>query len=63
MRVTVLKTNSARYHQAFLQEFLQHTLVTENPLVADAEVDEALVAFFNDKYRLVYSSFDGRHSA
>ena len=34
--------NSVRYHQA-LQEFLQHTKVTDNPLVADAEVDEALV--------------------
>ena len=38
--------NSARYHQA-LQEFLKHTLVAENPLVADATVDEALVALFN----------------
>ena len=47
--------NSVRCHQA-LQEFLQHILVAENPLVADAEVDEALVAFFNEKNRLVYSS-------
>ena len=29
------------------------------PLVADAEVDEALVAFFNEKYRLGYSSSTG----
>ena len=41
--------SSVRYHQA-LQEFLQHILVTEHPLAADAEVDEALVAFFNEKY-------------
>ena len=50
--------NSVRYHQA-LQELLQHTSVAENPLVADAEVDEALVAFFNQKYRVVYSSSTG----
>ena len=43
--------NSVRYHQA-LQEFLQHTWVAENPLVAGAEVDEALVAFFIEIYRL-----------
>ena len=47
-----------RHHQA-LQEFLHHTLVADNPLVADAEVGEALVAYFNEKYRLVYSSFAG----
>ena len=50
--------NSVRYHQA-LQEFLQHTLVADNPLVADAEVDEALVAHFNEKYRVGYSSSAG----
>ena len=50
---------SGRYHQAS-QEFLQHTLVANNALVADTEVDEALVAFFNEKYRLGYSK---RHSA
>ena len=50
--------NSVRYHQA-LQEFLPHTFVAENPLVADAEIDEALVAFFNEKYRLGYSSSTG----
>ena len=50
--------NYVRYHQA-LQEFLQHTLVTENPLAADAEVDDAFVAFFNEKYRLGCSSSAG----
>ena len=50
--------NSVRCHQA-LPEFLQHTLAAENPLVADPEVDEALVAFFNEMYRLEYSSSAG----
>ena len=31
----------------------------DNPLVADAEVDEALVAYFNEKYRVRYSSSAG----
>ena len=46
---------SGRYHQA-LQEFLQHTSVANNALVADTEVDEALGPFFNEKYRPEYSS-------
>ena len=50
--------NFVRCHRA-LQEFLQHTLVADHPLVADAEVDEALVAYFNEKYRLEYSSSAG----
>ena len=50
--------NTARYHQT-LQEFLKHTLVADTPLVADAEVDEALVAYFIEKYRLGYSSSAG----
>ena len=43
--------NSVRYHQA-LQEFLQHNLVADNALVADAEFDEALVAFFQREVSL-----------
>ena len=35
--------NSLRYDQA-LQQFFQHLLVADNPLVADAEVDEALTS-------------------
>ena len=53
---------SVRYHQA-LQEFVQHTLVTENPLAAVAEVDEALVAFFNEKILTGVQQFGRRHSA
>ena len=51
--------NSDRHHQAS-QKFLQHTLSADIPLVADAEVDEALVSYFNEKYRLRNS---WRHSA
>ena len=52
------KTLLPGYQQA-LQEFLQHTLVASNALVADTEVDEAPVAFFNEKYRLGCSTSKG----
>ena len=46
---THVVNNSNRYCHALL-EFLQRTLVAENPLLADAEVHEALVAFFGSHF-------------
>ena len=54
IRETPLLGGFFRHCHALLM-FPQHTLLAENPLVADAEVDKAFVAFFNEKYRLEYS--------
>ena len=50
--------NSDPHHQAS-QKFLQHTLSADILLVADAEVDESLVSYFNEKYRVRNSGWAG----
>ncbi len=47
-----------RYDRA-LSEFLKHPLTLEQRLVEDAEVDGALVRFFNERYRLGDSASTG----
>ena len=52
-------TSRSKELRSALQEFLRHTLVANNALVADTEVDKGLVAFLNEKYHVVCSSSTG----